>query len=47
MRGFVYLQTNSGEKITELKHLSHNQKINLTFSDGKAKANILDIKLNK
>ena len=47
MRGFVYLQTNSGEKITELKHLSNNQKINLTFSDGKAKANILDIKLNK
>ena len=47
LRGFVYLQTNSGEKITELKHLSNNQKINLTFSDGKAKANILDIKLHK
>ena len=46
-RGFVYLQTNSGEKITELKHLSNNQKINLTFIDGKAKANILDIKLKK
>jgi len=46
-RGFVYLQTNSGEKITELKHLSNNQKINLTFSDGKAKVNILDIKLNQ
>ena len=47
MRGFVYLQINSGEKVTELKHLSINQKINLTFSDGTAKANILDIKLNK
>ena len=47
MRGFVYFQTNSGEKITELKHLSNYQKINLKFRDGKAKANILDIKLNK
>ena len=47
MKGFVYLQTNSGEKVTKLKNLTNNQKINLTFCDGKAKANIIDIKLNK
>jgi len=46
-KGFVYLENEYGEKISELKKISPNQTVNLKFQDGKAKAKIFDIKLNK
>ena len=36
----------SGKKVTKLQELLSGESINLTFSDGKAKAKIVERKLN-
>ena len=45
-KGFVYLENESGKKVTKLQELFSAENINLTFSDGKAKAKIVERKLN-
>ncbi len=45
-KGFVYIENEYGEKISELKKIRTSQTLNLKFKDGKAKAKIFDIKLN-
>ena len=45
-KGFVYLENESGKKVTKLQELLSGENINLTFSDGKAKAKIVERKLN-
>ena len=45
-KGFVYIENEYGEKISELKKIRTSQTVNLKFKDGKAKAKIFDIKLN-
>ena len=45
-KGFVYLENESGKKVTKLQELLLGESINLTFSDGKAKSKIVERKLN-
>ena len=45
-KGFVYIENEYGEKVSELKKIRTSQTVNLKFKDGKAKAKIFDIKLN-
>ena len=45
-KGFVYLENESGKKVTKLQELLLGESINLTFSDGKAKSKIVERRLN-
>ena len=45
-KGFVYVENESGKKVTKLQELLLGESINLTFSDGKAKSKIVERKLN-
>ena len=42
----MYLENESGKKVTKLQELLSGENINLKFSDGKAKAKIVERKLN-